>query len=508
MESIELHWTEVDHVTTIWTDAPAPLRAGLLFRTGRIDETLVTAGQTHLIEHMVLSMMSDSGRDQNGFVGGAVTAFFTMGQPQEVCGFLADVCNGLTALRSDRLEGEKQVLAAENAARPYNLYLNLLTWRYGAVGYGLMGMPELGIQRSTLEDLRERSEQRFIDGNAILWLSGPPPADLHLRLPHGTRQALPALVSVEQAFPSWFVDDACGGIAAGATVPRVSAATIFGEIAYRRLRKRLRTMEAVSYAPSVSYEPLNADTAHLVLYGDSDRDRRAELVNVFGDVFNGLRKVDEAEVEAARKQISEHWTGALAPPRADLMVLEAKRAAMDWILGREFEPADLNYAQLQVVSAGDVETFVHDVEATAMFAVPGKAAVQPWFGKPAWLPRVPVVKGHEAICVDAPIRRERLVYGPEGVSVIFPDSSHCTVRYSELAAALYHDDGCVRLVGSDAVTVVVEPTLWRNGQNICRSIREGVPEHLLVRLGPRPADAIPKPRTTAWQRFRARLTKH
>jgi hypothetical protein len=38
---IEVHWTEVGGVTTVWVDSPAPLKAGLLFRTGRADETLV-----------------------------------------------------------------------------------------------------------------------------------------------------------------------------------------------------------------------------------------------------------------------------------------------------------------------------------------------------------------------------------------------------------------------------------------------------------------------------------
>ncbi len=74
----ELHWTEIDHITTIWTDAPGPLRAGLLFRTGRADETLATAGQTHLIEHMALSTLGDTEQRHNGFVSGVVTGFFTV----------------------------------------------------------------------------------------------------------------------------------------------------------------------------------------------------------------------------------------------------------------------------------------------------------------------------------------------------------------------------------------------------------------------------------------------
>jgi zinc protease len=508
MTMIELHWTEIDHVTTVWTDTPAPLRAGLLFRTGRADETLATAGQTHLIEHMALSAVSDTTQHHNGFVGGAVTGFFTLARPHEVSSFFARICEVLTSLPGDRLEGEKQVLAAENAARPYDFRSNLLTWRYGATGYGLVGLPELGLQGATLGQLHQYAARRFTHGNAVLWLSGPPPDDLRLRLPDGTKQPLPPLVPIQQAFPSWFVDDGCGGVAAGATVPRVDASSIFCEIASRRLRDRLRTARALSYSPSVFYDPLTPDTAHLVLYADSDKSRRAELANVFGEVFKALNTFDEAEVEASRSRILEHWTGDLAPPPADLKIIEVQRAAMDWILGKEFEPIALNATQLLSVTADDVAAFGREVQAKTMFALPGEASVRTWFGEKAPVSKARVVQGRKPLNLDAPIRREQLVHGPDGVSIIWPDGSHSTVRYSELAAALCYEDGGVRLVGSDASTVMVEPTLWRGGPSICRKIREQVPAHLLLDQRSRPAHTIPKPTTTAWQRLRARLTRH
>ncbi len=86
-----------------------------------------------------------------------------------------------------------------------------------------------------------------------------------------------------------------------------------------------------------------------------------------------------------------------------------------------------------------------------------------------------------------------------------PDLSHVSVRYSDLAAALYFDDGCVQLIGSDAIWRNFEPTLWRNGQKHCRSILERIPVYLLQAQVSRPADAIPKPKTTLWQRLYASL---
>lgn len=421
--------------------------------------------------------------------------------------FLASICDALTSIPSNRLEAEKQVLAAESAARPYDFRLNLLVWRYGTAGYGQLGMTELGIRKATLKQLHKHSAQRFTKENAILWLSGPPPTDLRLRLPHGTKQPIPPLAPIQHTFPCWFLDNASGGVAAGTTVPRVTVSSVFSEIASRRLHKRLRTVQAISYAPSVFYDHLNADTAHLVLYADSDRKHRKELTKVFGEVFEELGEVEESEVEAAQENIREHWTGDLAPPPTELMVLEAQRAAMDWILGKKFESIETIEAELSSVTVDDVSAFSSEMKATAMFALPGEALLGPRFGKRALISTSPAVQGRVTQSVDAPIQRQRLVHGPDGVSVLYPDGTHCTVRYSDLAAALYYEDGGVCLIGLDAVTITVEPTLWRGGQSVCHKIREQVPKHLVLDQSSRPASAIPKPTTTVWQRLRALLTQ-
>lgn len=504
----ELHWTEIDGVTTIWVEAQGPLRGGLLFRTGRADETLVTAGQTHLIEHLTLSSISDPSHHNNGFVGGAITGFFTIGQPQAVSDFFARVCHTLQLLPGERLENEKQVLAAESATRQYDFRSNLAVWRYGAAGYGLMGLPELKLQSATLEQLRSFSAQRFTKGNAILWLSGPPPADLHLKLPSGEKHPIPVLTPLQESFPCWFVDDMCGGIAIGATVPRVSASTLFGEIANKRLREHLRMSKAVSYAPAVFYDHLDAATAHLILYADSDKEHRAELVTLFGDVIEGLSKINDSEVDAAKQQVHEHWVGSMAPPPADRLLMDAQRAATDWLFDREIESLEMLEDDMSAVTTSDVENFWRDAQSTAMFALPGRIRIEPWMGDQVPMARVPAVQGKKVSSLDAPIQKELLVYGTDGVSLLWPNGAHYTVRYANMAAAIHFEDGGLHLIGADATAVIIEPTLWRDGQNVCRKICEQIPTNLLLSQRSRPTDAIPKPRTTTWQRIQARLTQN
>jgi len=502
---LELHWTEVDGVTVVWAEAPGALRAGLLFRTGRADETLATSGHTHLIEHMAFTSMLDTLHRHNGTVDGSLTGFYTVGHPGEVSAFLANVCHALTFLPAERLEDEKRLLEAESAMRQHDFCSHLLTWRYGAAGHGLTGMAELGRNRATLEQLHEFSARRFTSGNAILWLTGPPPAELRLRLPPGTRLPLPRLAPIQDKFPSWFVDDHCGGVAAGGIVARTCASTIFADIALERLRKRLRFELALSYGPTVFYVPLDADVAHLVLYADADEARRAELAEAYGEVFAGLVEFDDAEVEDARARIRDHWSGALAPPLEYRVTGEVQRAAHDWLFDKPFAPREALESELEATTKDDVAAVGRQMHSTVMFALPGAAKLEPWCGTPVPVCTAPMVQGREAASMDAPIQRERLRYGPDGVSLVAPDGSHITVRYAQLALALHYDDGCVTLIGSDAVTLTIEPTLWRGGREICRQIRERVPEHLLFAQPARHASEIPKPSTTAWLRFLAYL---
>lgn len=505
----EIHWTEIDNVTTIWVDTPGPLRTGLLFGTGRAGESLTTSGHTHLIEHIALSSINPNTQAQphNGFVTGAITAFITMGSPQSVSDFLTKLCSFLAELPGDRLENEKQVLIAESSARPYDFRANFQTRRYGASGYGLMGLPELGLRNATLQQLREFSAKRFTKENAILWFSGEPPANLHLNLPNGTKLPSPTIHPLSLPYPCWFVDEACGGVAASFSVPRIPASTIYCEIAANRLRERLRMNHAVSYSPMVLYEPLNADTSHLVLFADSERERRTELSNHFGEIVAGLVNFNETEVETARQQVQERWSGTLAPPPADRKLAEIQRAAMEWIFGKEFESLDAIAANLSNVKAEDVVKFGRDIQSTALYAVPNNVSAQIYGNRKHPSSLTDPVKGKKTLHLDAPIQPEWLVHGGEGISVVWPDNSHLTVRFSDIAAALHYDDGCICLISSDATVITIEPTLWQNGQSVCSQIRGNIPEQFLLGQPTRAAESLPKPRTTAWERFRARLSQ-
>lgn len=501
----ELHWTEVDGVPTVWAEASGPRGAGLVFRSGRVDETLAGSGRGHLVEHLVLSSIEDPTDRHNGYVDGVTTAFYTRGTDDEVVAFLARVCGALGELPAARLEAEKKLLAAEAAGRAADQVGRLLTARYGAAGYGLLGLPEFGIEGASLEQLRADVTQRFTRGNALLWMTGPPPPGLRLPLAPGPRLPVPPPAPLPSSWPCWFTDERCGGVALSFTAARESAVSLFRSLAVERMRARLRMEAALSYSPVVGYDLLTAGRAHLTLFADSDAARRDELVGAFLEVVEGLGTVPEAELETLRARILQEWQEALRGHPDEVARQALGQAAVDWALGRAPDPLEELVEGLKGVTAAQVEAVGRGLRADALVALPEKVQVRPWLGARAPDSYTAAVQGAEFAHLDAPLERSRFVHAPEGLTLRLPDGIEITVRYAQLGVALAWADGAVALIGLDATQLIVEPGLWRDGPRLCQAVRERVPPGLLVSRPARAQEAITRPTTTAWQRLRARF---
>src|SRR6476660_1410871 len=109
--------TEVDGVRVLWKQAPPPLMAALVFRVGRSDETLATAGITHLVEHLAFSKLGQLRHPHNGMVDNVRTVLHASGSEDEVVAFVGNVTRALSGLPTDRLEAEARVLRTEAAGR-------------------------------------------------------------------------------------------------------------------------------------------------------------------------------------------------------------------------------------------------------------------------------------------------------------------------------------------------------------------------------------------------------
>ena len=170
------HLTEVDGVSCLWAESRGPdIFAALLFRVGVADESMRAGGVSHLVEHLALPSSPISGIDLNGTVDMLTTHFWGQGQPEPALDLIAQIAASLADPPLARLPRERSILKAEAAQRPSSHWHNALSLRYGPVAHGLGIYEEYGVTAATDEQVAEWAATRFTKGNAILYLTGPPP---------------------------------------------------------------------------------------------------------------------------------------------------------------------------------------------------------------------------------------------------------------------------------------------------------------------------------------------
>lgn len=195
MSQPEIQRTERDGVPVLWVPDERTPRLSLVFRSGRVDESLSELGAHHLIEHLVLEALGDVPYEINGRVTPLATVFQAIGDPDDLAHFLVDLCGHLAELPTHHLDEQRRILALEHAEDSGELGASdiLLAMRWGATPLGRLAHPEEGLLTLRGDDLRELARRRFVRGAALLcWSGAEPPADLRLPLPAGPNHPLPA----------------------------------------------------------------------------------------------------------------------------------------------------------------------------------------------------------------------------------------------------------------------------------------------------------------------------
>jgi hypothetical protein len=492
--------TEVDGVPTLWAESGAGLRAGLVFRVGRADETLPRGGITHLVEHLVLHPIGQTDYHFNGATGPVTTTFFTQGDPEEIAQFLAAVCGVLRDLPMDRLPAERGILRTEWSGRSRGIADPLGLWRYGAASYGLPSYAEFGLNDLTPDDLRAWVARWFTRGNAALWVAGgPPPPQLRLDLPDGPRMPVPAPSSALPRTPAFFAADV-DGIAFDAVVRRSTAAAAFAAMLDRRMHATLRRERGASYAAWATYQPRDGEYSTVTACADALPDKQREVTEAFVDVLTDVaaRAVGGDDLAAVRAQAEDALlrhdaAGALLP-----------LAATDLLTGARIVTPRQRLDMLREVSVEDMRAVAQEAMASGLLMVPlgqsvGRAGfvVAPASSSSA-------VEGRSFKSYDHPVDRRRLLIGPDGVSLV-DGRQVATVRYAECAGMLSWADGARSLYGSDAITVHLEPRLWRLPADVLDGLDSAIPPERVAHMPDRQPESLPSPRTHRAQRIWARL---
>lgn len=316
--------TSIDGVHTFWEQGPEPLTAILMFRSGTRHETFRTAQVSHLVEHLVMSTLPKSHLDHNAQVDSDTTSFYATGQPDEVVDFLERVCAGIRDLPIQLVEREAGVLQAEDATSDHPAVCWSVGMRFDLTGIGLLGASGPGPRHLSGEHAATYAATHLVRDNAVLVLSGPPPAGLRLDLPDGPRPGetagrrsvfpLPALNHADMPFPTISFEVPAMGEHEG----------VLAAILQDRLSDDLRHERGIAYSCEVGLLRLDHSTL-VTVWTDGQEDRRAEIATALWSSVRDLATSGPTEAELAHAV--KGMSARLADPRntVDWVAAEAYR---------------------------------------------------------------------------------------------------------------------------------------------------------------------------------------
>jgi hypothetical protein len=474
-------WGEIDGVPTLYAaagDVQGPLHGALLFATGRRDETLKVAGINHVVEHLALHALGHPvDYAWNGQVDPVTTQFWAVGSPDQVVEFFGVVTRQLADLHVARLADELRVLEIESRRRGATHLGVDLRERFGPHGPGLLGWPEYGLSCLDGDAIVEWARTHFTAHNAVMWLSGPPPANLELRaLPVGAPFAHAPLP------PSLTT----GSTLIAVQTSRVSLSLVselgwginsIVQIAQQRAMERLR-QHALSYAVEFAALGVGSGRSLKFLEADGAEDALArvavELVDVVVDLAtSGPTDREIAGMREYRRQFRDH-------PDRMLSALDAA-TRLRLLDGEVITPQDAD----AVVETQTAESMCRELGAalpTSLMVGPDTVAAHldgwsvgtSWSGAPVPGSVYEPIAGRE---------EGTLVVGPEGVSWGPDDTRRIAVRWADVEACLTVDNGIRGIIGSTGSVIWVTPWDWRGGEDLTRVVDDAVDPQRRIRVG-------------------------
>jgi predicted Zn-dependent peptidase len=495
--------TDVNGIPLIWGEDAKPFRAAIMFRVGRSDETLRTAGLTHIVEHLAASTIDKRPHPYNAFVDANRTVFVAAGPEEEVVRFLADISVALSALPLGRLTTEKRILSMEAQSRERNFVTDLLFMRYGAAGFGLMHAPEFGLRWLSEQDVADWSAERFTADNAIVWMTGPPPAGMTIHLPAGRRwdPIEPAIERPGLEYPSYVVSsDQQMGTAISSVTPRTTVANIARSIFLQRLMDELRLRQGLAYGVGANYLGLNRHQGHFAFALDAVQESSARVRD---EVLRVLYEL--AEKGPTEKELADHpELRRRSRDYPGFMTQHLDSEASFRLFGEtDALSPDAWDLEAEQVTAGDAGASLRNMLETMLVRGPSGVAIPNEGFKPYELWSSDRIVG-QAFDRITPVRqkqkrlqrkkvaeprRDVLYVGKAGVSVITARGERTTVRYDHCEAVVEGADGVRFLWGRDGEWIGVRPSDWEQGAEAVARIDQTRPPGLVVPAPPEPGSS-------------------
>lgn len=456
-----------------------------MFRVGAADERLPRAGITHMVEHLALSTIGEQLYQYNGQVGADLTSLTVAGHEAEVVEHLSRCCAALRALPLERQAMERGVLGAEAARRQADPLGALLWARFGSTGFGLLSADEMAPRAATEDDVHAWADRYFTAGNAVLLLTGPPPAGLHLDLLPGPRNVDAVSELVAQELPTAFKRHSAV-VAVGALMergPDRPGRVALARHLQRRLTQRLRTELGITYSVSVDALRVRRGQYHVSAVADALPERATAVTAAMLDELDRLTENGPTAEEMARG-IEELRRATMAADDAVGSLMFRRGTAT--LYGEAMVTGADAARGLLAVTASDVAARAAEMRASAMWLAPDEATLPDGRFQPykEWSPEP--LKG----AFFAPtqlVQREGVPTGvragDEGVTVYVPGPRFVSITWDACTAMKHWTTGERELYSKEGFRLRLDTASWERGSELRDLIDANVPQERWVPMG-------------------------
>ncbi|GAA3703048.1 hypothetical protein GCM10022377_15850 [Zhihengliuella alba] len=460
----------------------------------------MTAGITHVIEHLALDGLPEPVYPTNGCVESRTTRFEFSGPGDVVGESLTGLAGSLRRIADGRVSAAElasavAVIRAEGEASPVHpVAAEAAMNSMGLRGAGLNSADSDWLELLTVEEIARYASTYFVRENAVLLWAGEPPltADLSA-LPSGDRNLPPVAAPVVVEGPCEYLS---GGRQASLSFRTVSAssgldALVSGVLMCleRRLIRELRRRAALIYGAETHRLQLARETDLVTIAFDA---RPAHAVEI---AQTALRLLRETRDRGLPPQDVDAVLAALAHERLEPgLRIEYGYAQANSLLFDE-PPAGPEAVEAALTGATpeDVRRCLESLESTLLVGLPEDAldeSVDPAVGHvaPVRRPRpAPPIDGRAfgrsmLATVTREPRSTRLVIGDDGFRATLDDES-ILVRWTDIVALETYDDDVldgVSVQTADGFEVPLLAATFRKGEEAIRLIRERVPARLQV----------------------------
>ena len=254
-----------------------------------------------------------------------------------------------------------------------------------------------------------------------------------------------------------------------------------------RLREALRYQHGMTYDVGWSYEILTAEDAHVVVWADALEANLDRVRNVLLTVLDDLALTGptQTELEVDRRGFLEAVEDPLASPG------RLWGDAHDELLGLPFTPFEEGVEQQLAVTSETAAQALAAATGSMLLCTPSDASAPGgrFVEYPLESPSHVTGRRHK--------RRKRLfrepegferelVVGSEGITLVTTDWT-VTVPFAQCEVVLHLNPSGRGLWSRDGFYVYVDPSLWRNGDDVVKAIDAALPSDLVVPIDPEAA---------------------